>query len=197
MVDLTIPYLQFEDEVGFLRIKHSIIDNQIWKISFYIHVLTSCFLLIAGTTQFSARIISRYPVLHRRMGAVYIIVLLFLSGPSGLIMAIYANGGPIAIAAFLSLSILWIFTTGTSYYFLKKKDYVKHANWMTRSFALTLSAITLRIWKPSLAMSTDIGPMDLYRLVAWLGFTPNLLIAEWIIRKGWSRRFIEKAFNPQ
>lgn len=54
---------------------------------------------------------------------------------------------------------------------------------MIRSFALTLSAITLRCWKVFFANFTDIPPMDRYRLIAWLGWTLNLLIAEWYIYK--------------
>ena len=54
---------------------------------------------------------------------------------------------------------------------------------MIRSYALTLSAITLRAWKMGLANFTDITPMDRYRMVAWLGFVLNLLLAEYVIRK--------------
>lgn len=54
---------------------------------------------------------------------------------------------------------------------------------MIRSYALTLSAITLRAWKMGLANFTDIAPMDRYRIVAWLGFVLNLLLAEYVIRK--------------
>jgi hypothetical protein len=52
---------------------------------------------------------------------------------------------------------------------------------MIRSFALTLSAITLRIWKVIFATTTDIPPMDRYRIIAWLGWVLNLMIAEYII----------------
>ena len=53
---------------------------------------------------------------------------------------------------------------------------------MIRSYALTLSAITLRVWKLGLALTLEPRPMDLYRVVAWLGFIPNLIVAEIIIR---------------
>jgi hypothetical protein len=53
---------------------------------------------------------------------------------------------------------------------------------MIRSFALTLSAVTLRLWKLGITNTIDIKPMDAYRIVAWLGWVPNLLIAEMYIR---------------
>ena len=54
---------------------------------------------------------------------------------------------------------------------------------MIRSYALTLSAITLRVWKYLIVLAFEPPPMDVYRLVAWLGFVPNVLFAEWWIRR--------------
>ncbi|MBP6721964.1 MAG: DUF2306 domain-containing protein, partial [Bacteroidia bacterium] len=58
-----------------------------------------------------------------------------------------------------------------------------HRAWMIRSFALALSAITLRAWKWILVGLFEPRPMHVYMLIAWLGWTLNLLVAEIIIRK--------------
>ncbi|MBK8983473.1 MAG: DUF2306 domain-containing protein [Ignavibacteria bacterium] len=58
-----------------------------------------------------------------------------------------------------------------------------HRKYMIRSFALTLSAITLRAWKYALVFLFEPRPMDVYQLAAWLGWIPNLIIAEIIIYK--------------
>src|SRR5690606_23443496 len=107
-----------------------------------------------------------------------------LSAPSGLIMGYYANGGVISQTAFIILSILWIYTTLMAYRAVRNKDFDRHTKFMIRSYALTLSALTLRLWKPGIARIFEIPPMDLYRLVAWLGWVPNLILAEILIRKG-------------
>ena len=60
-------------------------------------------------------------------------------------------------------------------------DFVAHRAFMIRSYALTLSALTLRAWKWSINNSFELPPMDVYRAVAWLGWVPNLLLAEFII----------------
>jgi len=52
-----------------------------------------------------------------------------------------------------------------------------------RSYALTLLAVTLRLWKLGLVLMFHPNPMDVYRVVAGLGFVPNLLLAEWLIRR--------------
>jgi hypothetical protein len=54
---------------------------------------------------------------------------------------------------------------------------------MIRSFALTFSAITLRSWKIILAAVFHPDPLILYMIDAWIGFVPNLLLAEWLIWK--------------
>ena len=56
---------------------------------------------------------------------------------------------------------------------------------MIRSFALALSALSLRTWKLllyELQLYWDwLTPLHIYQLEAWLGWTINLLIAELMI----------------
>jgi hypothetical protein len=59
---------------------------------------------------------------------------------------------------------------------------------MIRSYALTLSAITLRSWKVVLAYYLELPPKDLYLIVAWLGFVPNMIVAEIIISRQRAKR---------
>ena len=184
MVKLSLPYLALDNKAAFLSIKQQYISNRAWLIAFYVHVFTSCFLLLAGFTQFSSTILGRYKCVHRSVGKTYLIVLLFFSAPAGLIMAFYANGGLYSRIAFLILSGLWIAFTALAWYYAVKRNFVAHRNFMIRSFALTCSALTLRLWKVGIVMIFEPGPMDAYRIVAWLGWVPNLLLAEWIIRSG-------------
>lgn len=187
MVRITIPYFALDDQTGFLAIKQRVIENSTWKLCFYVHVFTSCFLLLAGFTQFSDRILKQRKKLHKYMGRAYVIILLFLSGPAGFVMALYANGGPSSQTGFILLSVLWLVFTGLAWYYAVKRDFVRHRAYMIRSFALTVSALTLRLWKLGIVLAFHPGPMDAYRIVAWLGWVPNLLLAEWIIFKSESR----------
>lgn len=197
MIDLTLPYFGFETDVAFLRIKQWVFRKHegevatIWIVAFYIHVFTSLFALLAGFTQFNRKLL--HSKVHRIVGAMYIIVVLFLTGPSGLIMGLLANGGLFSIVAFTLLSVLWWYYTFMAYKTIKQKNYEAHAKYMFRSYALTLSAITLRLWKFTIVNYIyEIPPMDLYRIVAWLGWVPNLIIAEVMIRKGVHRRLLKK-----
>jgi hypothetical protein len=50
-----------------------------------------------------------------------------------------------------------------------------------RSYALTFSGVTLRIWLPLLMIPFEFETA--YPMVAWLAWVPNLLVAEWAIRR--------------
>ncbi|MFV3517468.1 DUF2306 domain-containing protein, partial [Mycobacterium tuberculosis] len=58
-----------------------------------------------------------------------------------------------------------------------------HRRWMVRSFALTLAAVTLRIYLP-LSDVLGIGFAASYPVVAWLCWVPNMAVVEWYLRSG-------------
>jgi hypothetical protein len=71
--------------------------------------------------------------------------------------------------------------TYLSFNYAKKLDFKKHQKFAIRSFALTLSAISLRLFKFIIVFLFHPPPMDAYRIVSWLGWTFNLVLAEIII----------------
>lgn len=174
-------YIPVKNDVAFLQLKQEYIHITEWRIAFFIHVFSSMMVLLAGFTQFSTTFLKKFPKIHRKLGYVYVINILLVTGPAGLLMSFYANGGLGSRIGFVMLSVLWILFTAIALYKAIKKDFIAHRSFMIRSFALTLSAITLRIWKVLLAHYTDILPMDRYRLIAWLGWGLNFLVAEWYI----------------
>jgi putative Mn2+ efflux pump MntP len=119
-----------------------------------------------------------------------VVDVLLITGPAGLVMGFYANGGTLSRIAFILLAVLWIFFTAKALIKAKQKDFKAHRNYMIRSYALTLSALTLRAWKYGITNTMTLPPMDVYRVVAWLGWVGNLLFAEWLIYK--RRKFIHK-----
>ena len=183
MLRITRQYIPIDYDVAFLRIKQQYIGVAHWKLAFFIHVFTSMFALLAGFTQFSRNILRRARSLHRWMGRAYVLNVVLITGPASLVMAFYANGGATSRIAFALLAIAWIGSTYLAYRTVRGGDVARHREWMIRSYALTLSAITLRVWKYFIVVAFAPPPMDVYRIVAWLGWIPNLLIAEWIIHR--------------
>lgn len=183
-------YFVMDDKVAFLAAKQDYIHITPWKIAFYIHVFSSIFTLLAGFTQFSNYLLKHHKKVHRFIGKAYAYNIFFINFPSGLIMAIYANGFLPSKIAFIILDCLWFWFTLKAVIEIKKKNINTHKEYMIRSFALTCSAITLRTWKLILSSAFVIDPTTLYMIDAWLGFVPNLILAEWIIRKRRKRKFI-------
>lgn len=178
MAQISMTYIPYNTDVGFLRIKQEYIAIDFWRIAFFIHVYSSLFVLMAGFTQFNKTILRKMPSLHKLLGKVYVFNILLITGPASLIMGFYANGGLYSRIGFVLLALLWLFFTYKALLLAKKRRFREHKIYMIRSFALTLSAITLRAWKYIITNNWDLPPMDVYRMVAWLGWGVNVIIAE-------------------
>jgi hypothetical protein len=183
MLGISLQYIPIDLDVAFLRIKQDYVGMWHYRLAFFTHVFTAPICLLAGFTQFSGSLRRKWPQLHRRAGWLYAASVIGLAAPSGFWMGIYANGGIRSQIAFCLLGILWLLFTILAVQTAMKKQFVQHRNWMLRSFALAMSAITLRAWKFALVALLHPRPMDLYMVVAWLGWTLNLLIVEIWIQK--------------
>ena len=88
----------------------------VYQWAFYTHILSGPVSLILGLILIGERTRSHYPKLHRYLGRVQVACVLLLVTPSGLSMAYYAAGGPIAAAGLTALAI----TTATCVFVRRK-----------------------------------------------------------------------------
>lgn len=188
MLSITFKYFPVSSTSAFLQIKQTEV-TQIpeYLYFFYIHVFSAIFCLLAGFTQFTATILNKFPTLHKNIGKLYVFVILFFAAPSGFFIGLFANGGIYSKISFILLSVLWFYFTLKAIFYIKNRNIKAHQKFMLRSFALTLSAITLRFWKVILVYLFALPPMDLYQIIAWLGWIPNLLLVEYYIIKKLNR----------
>lgn len=192
MAELSLPYTALRRNVDFLLSKQRVYHLVWWRVSFYVHVFTSILVLPAGLTQFSRFFLYRRPLWHRRAGWLYVAVVLLLAAPSGFLMALRANGGLPARTSFVLLGILWFGSTLRAWVLVRNHLFEKHADWMLRSYALTLSAIALRTYAWLFdVLNIHMAPRNVYILIAWVSWVPNLLIAEWLIKKGFNRYLLK------
>jgi hypothetical protein len=181
MVLITLQYVPLNYHVSFLQLK-SEIKLLHYQISFFTHVYTSIFVLLLGFLQFIPFIRKKYKIAHRAIGISYIVLVLCFAAPSGLIMGYYGNGGFYSQFSFCLQAILWFIFTLMAYRFALKGNYSKHNEFMIYSFALTLSAISLRLFKWIIVGLWELPPMDTYKIVVWLGWIFNMVVAFGIIR---------------
>ena len=121
---------------------------------------------------------------HRWVGRVYTGSAIALGG-AGLSLALHATGGVFARAGFALLALATLTTAIQGWLSVRGRNVRQHREWMLRSYALIFGAVTLRICLPILIIAHQGEFLPAYRWVAWVSWVPNLLLIEWIIRRGW------------
>ncbi|MEP0984509.1 DUF2306 domain-containing protein [Ekhidna sp.] len=157
-------------------------DFLIWRIAFHMHFIGGAVALGLGWTQFLKNFRSQHLNLHRRIGYLYVIAIILVSSPAAFYMALYANGGFNNVVGFGMMALCWFTFTLAAFVKVKGKDIEAHERWMIRSFAVTLGAVTLRIFMP-LMIIAGVSPSEAYQVIAWFCWVPNLFVAEWIIQR--------------
>lgn len=183
MLKITLEYIPLKTDVSFLMIKQTEVgERQEYLYFFYAHVYTSIFVLMSG---FLAIIRKDFGLknFHKNVGKIYIFLILFLAAPSGIYMGVFANGGIYSKISFVILGCLWWFSTFKAFQLARQKKFKEHKQWMWRSFALTISAITLRMWKVIIVYLFHPNPMGVYQIIAWMGWIPNIILIEYLITK--------------
>jgi uncharacterized membrane protein len=101
-----------------------------------------------------------------------------VGGVSGLYIAQFAYGGPIARVGFASLAVCWLYTGARAFLAIRRRAVDEHRRWMVRNFALAFAAVTLRIYIPLFVLA-GIPFAVAYAAIAWLCWVPNVLFSEW------------------
>lgn len=192
MLTKVVPYLSFEPEIDFLTTKTDrVLARQDFQFSFYIHIVSSLWVMGIGISQFIPSFLKKYSNLHQTLGKIYVFSVLFLAAPSGLGLAIYANGGLPAKVGFSLQCVVWWLTTWAAWLEIQKKRWQTHIEWMMRSYAVTLAAMSLRVGSYALVFFFHTKPIETYLTVAWLSWVGNLAIVEGLIYAGMSERLLK------
>lgn len=148
-------------------------------LALYAHLGGGLIAMAIGPFQLHAGLRRRWLGLHRFMGRTYVIAAL-ASALAALGMARVSMEGIVTHLGFGLLALAWLFTTGMAWLRIRARDQGAHRRWMIRSYALTLAAVMLRLYLP-LSMVIGLEFPNAYRVISWLCWVPNLLVAEWII----------------
>lgn len=147
-----------------------------------LHIAGGVGALLAGPWQFSAKLRARYLEFHRWLGRFYLLEVA-LGSIAGFAMALVSEEGLPTHLGFGILAVLWFFTGWQAYLNVRRGNITAHRQWMTRNFALTLAAVTLRNYMPLMLVALHWSFRQSYISVSWLCWVPNLLVAEWMIRR--------------
>ena len=151
------------------------------------HIIPGGLALIIGSFQFHPGIRNRWTSIHRYLGGAYVAFVL-LGAIGGLVLAWYAPQSHATRLGFGSLAVVWFYSGCMAFIAIRAGDVALHRQWMIRSYALTLAAVSLRIQLPIYQGAMNLSFNEGYAIVAWFSWIPNLIIAEWFINQTPIRR---------
>lgn len=165
------------------------------QVVLYIHIAAGSLALVIGPLQFVAAIRRRAPRIHRVIGRVYLGAVA-IAALASLVILPFNSAAFVGLVGFGALAVLWLLTLVKAYTSIRRGEVDAHRAWMMRNYALTFAAPTLRLWLGVLIMvqvlaATSTGSaVDIdvifptaYAAVPFLCWIPNLIVAEWLIRR--------------
>ena len=145
------------------------------------HATAAATALLVAPLQFWAQLRARRPTVHRWAGRLYVSGCV-VGAVTGLILAFGASTGPVSTVGFGALALVWGVVTAHAWRLARRREFVAHRKWMIRSFALTFAAVTLRLYLP-IAQLLPIEFDNAYRVISFLCWVPNLIVAEAYLRR--------------
>jgi uncharacterized membrane protein YozB (DUF420 family) len=155
------------------------------------HVVFGSVAMLTCCIQIWPWLRSAYPATHRRIGRLYVYGGVLPAGVIGLAIGAISPFGPTLRVSNVLLASLWLAVTLTGERMGRRGRVREHRRWMIRSFALTLSVITNRVWavlgfvflSPQLATTFGGSESAMIQTIAglsgWLGWVVTLVAAEW------------------
>src|SRR5205823_1883817 len=142
--------------------------------AFMLHTSFGGLALLLAPWQFVGWLRRNHPAIHRWTGRAYVGCTL-ISGVAAYPVAFGTIAGPIASAGFALMATAWLGTTLVAWCAVRQRRYAAHRRWMIRSFALALSAVTLRI-ALLVPVQLQLDFMPVYRVTSWASWILNLLL---------------------
>lgn len=161
-----------------------------FQAALYVHASAAGLALLLSPLQFAARIRRSKPRLHRTIGKV-VLAAIAVAGVAGLVLSFVNEAGLVGVFGFGGLALAWLGSATCAYRAARSRDFTNHRRWAIRTFALTYAGVTLRLQTIvfvtlQVALGADAGAAfdRAYYVVTFSCWVPNLVVAEWYLRRG-------------
>ena len=148
-----------------------------YRWAFYAHIVSGPLTLLFGLVLISQSFRRRFRGWHKRIGKIQVALVVLFVTPSGLWMAMKADGGIVAIVGFASLA----FATGATCFFgwraAVTKHFGSHERWMQGCYVLLCSAVVLRLIG-GIATIFELDTSWTYPFASWFSWLGPLLLLE-------------------
>lgn len=177
-----LQYYDFSHQSDFLKIKQAAVATGWYLPAFYLHIIGSSIILIAGFFQFLKSVYTNRR-LHKILGKIYVFGALFFAAPGAYVMTLFIDRGSLVTLSFFVQNTLWVAFTLSAWVYIKKGNVNEHVKMMRRSYALAFAAVTLRFYIFLFTVfGNGVGFQNNYIIIAFASWVPNLLLAEWLNR---------------
>jgi uncharacterized membrane protein len=174
-------------------------------VAFLVHVVAGGLALLLSPLQIATRLRARAPRLHRVAGRV-MLAAIAVAGCTSLVIAMFDTAGPVGTVGFGITGIVWLFCAAAAFRAIRRRDVAAHRRWAVRTFALTYTAVTLRLLNQPLTgllvvlgMNAGVAADRAYAALALLSWPIDLAVAEWYLatrRRRTVSRHRRSAFEP-
>jgi len=149
------------------------------------HVLTGALFFVLVSLQFSRRLRSRHPQVHRWNGRA-MLALVTASGLAGMYLGLaQPYGGALESSATTVFGGLFVLFAVRGYQAIRRRDIARHREWMIRMFSIGIGISVIRVLGMAnlfLFGTQAMGPRG-FALSLWFGWLLSLAVAElWILR---------------
>ena len=179
-------YLRLEREIP--ETSRNLNESPRWTL---LHLAPGALLLLLAPFQFSRRLRSRHPAVHRWSGR-FLLTLVAASGVAGIYLGFSRPyGGAWESGAAALFGGFFIFAAARGLLAIRRRDVARHREWMIRMFATALAISVIRVLGMGAAMiigtAGGVNPAA-FALLLWVGWILTLAVAEmWIWRTRASR----------
>jgi uncharacterized membrane protein len=150
------------------------------------HILPAMLFMVLGPLQFARGPRSRYPLLHRSSGRIFLASSLIV-GITGLKLAFGKTiGGLDEKAAITLFGAFFLIAFAKALWHALRREFAQHREWMIRGYAIGLAVATIRpiigtFFAAALMSGHGPQPKDFFGTAFWIGFTLQTIAAEiWI-----------------
>jgi hypothetical protein len=181
-----------ERPYGLLQTKpKALLADDYYMVSFGLHVFFGAVSIIVGWAQFVDSWRQKQPIVHRWLGRIYVGSVM-ISAPAVFIVGSHSTGGAIPAAGFSGLALFWIASTASAVSAIRgsPRQLVGHQKAMILSYAMTLSAVSIRIYLGIIIGATGDSALAL-QIGSWLCWLPHLVPVYFLWRRI-DRRAAEK-----
>jgi uncharacterized membrane protein len=159
------------------------------------HVMFASVAMVTAVAQIWPGLRGRRPLMHRRVGRVYVCAAI-PAAVCAMVIGAATPFGPFLAVSNVLLASLWLWFTINGYLAARQRRIVAHRRDMVRSATLALSIISNRIWTPVLAITFQPLQHSVFGgseehfiwfvagVGAWLGWLiPFVIVSWWLNRK--------------